>query len=210
MKKYHMLGLMTLIILSLTACKMSASTPPPVTPTTNLSEIARQATQTAIAKTPQAGETQAVDPTDAVPAEEGTDEEPTTANTPVPTKESSSENKQAPSYAVPDTYTLHEGEFPFCLARRFNINIDDLLNYNGLYDGQILYPGDVLEIPRQARPFNGNRALRNHPTSYTVQSSTSLYEIACLFGDVDPRAIAQVNDLDLSQTLRAGTVIQIP
>lgn len=210
MKKHHMLVIMILVTLGLSACRMSASTPPPVTPTTNLSEIARQATQMAIAKTPQAGETQAVDSTDAAPAEEVTNEEPTAAETPAPTKESSSENKQAPSYAVPDTYTLHEGEFPFCLARRFNINIDDLLNYNGLYDGVILYPGDVLEIPRQARPFNGNRALRDHPTSYTVQGSATLYEIACFFGDVDPRAIAQVNDLDLSQTLRSGTVIQIP
>ena len=218
MKKHHMLVLMmTLLLLGLSACRMSASTPPPVTPTTNLSEIARQATQTAIAKTPKsedAGETdQAQEPAgEATTAPtDATSEEPAATATPVPTEEpSSEESAEVPTYAVPDTYTIHEGEFPFCLARRFNINIDDLLNYNGLSRNAVLYPGDVIEIPDNARPFNGRRALRNHPTSYTVQSQATLYEIACLFGDVDPRAIAQVNDLSLSQKLQPGTVIQIP
>ena len=59
MKKNRML-IFVIIISSLmfSACTMSASTPPPITPTTNLSEIARQATETAIAKTPKSGETQ--------------------------------------------------------------------------------------------------------------------------------------------------------
>jgi LysM repeat protein len=211
MKKYAALILLILTALSLSACRMSASTPPPETPTTNLSEIARQATQTAIAKTPKAGdadETPAADPTQgdptAAPAEETDQPEPT----PEPTQKPAS--GEAPTYAVPDSYTIHEGEFPFCLARRFNINIDDLLNYNGLSDNSILYPGDVIQIPESARPFNGQRALRSHPTTYTVQSGESLYAIACKFGDVDPRAIAQVNDLSLNQQLTPGTTIQIP
>lgn len=213
MKKSTALILLILTALSLSACRMSASTPPPETPTTNLSEIARQATQTAIAKTPKAGDAEET------PTGDGTPGEPTTAPTedlgepeptPKPTKKPTSGNGEAPTYAVPDSYTIHEGEFPFCLARRFNINIDDLLNYNGLSDNTILYPGDVIQIPESARPFNGQRALRSHPTSYTVQSGETLYEIACLFGDVDPRAIAQVNDLSLNQKLTPGTVIQIP
>ena len=59
MKKNSLIVLIVIIsALLFSACTMSASTPPPVTPTTNLSEIARQATETAIAKTPKAGETQ--------------------------------------------------------------------------------------------------------------------------------------------------------
>lgn len=211
MKKTTALILLILVTLSLSACRMSASTPPPETPTTNLSEIARQATQTAIAKTPKAGDSQET------PDPEATAGEPTAAPTddaaePDPTAEPTQKPSggEAPTYAVPDSYTLHEGEFPFCLARRFNINIDDLLNYNGLSDNTILYPGDVIEIPESARPFNGQRALRSHPTSHTVGSGETPYSIACLYGDVDPRAIAQVNDISVNQQLTPGTVIQIP
>ncbi|MEE8356653.1 MAG: hypothetical protein V3R33_05015, partial [Anaerolineales bacterium] len=60
MNKSHMLIFIVIFSsLLFSACTMSASTPPPITPTTmDLSEIARQATETAIAKTPKAGETQ--------------------------------------------------------------------------------------------------------------------------------------------------------
>jgi len=212
MKKHHMLVIMILVTLTLSACRMSASTPPPVTPTTNLSEIARQATQTAIAKTPKAGDTQVPEATQADDTQAATQAPTEAADTPEPTQKptSDSDNQSGPEYAVPDSYTLHEGEFPFCLARRFNINIDDLLNHNGLSRDAILYPGDVIEIPRNARPYNGNRARRTHPTTYTVQSGETIYEIACLFGDVDPRAIAEVNDIGLEQSLQPGTVLQIP
>jgi len=195
------------------ACTMSASTPPPVTPTTNLSEIARQATETAIAKTPKAGETQVpeateeslTDPTESVSEAV----EPT--NTPEPAAETEdSAETTVYEYAIPDSYTLHEGEFIFCLARRFNILPDDLKTYNGYESGTLLYPGDTLQIPSDSRAFVGDRALQYHPSNYTVVYGDTLYSIACLYGDVDPRAIAAANDLDVDQVLTPGTVLQIP
>jgi len=114
------------------------------------------------------------------------------------------------TYEVPSSYTIHKGEYPYCLSRRFNINPDDLLAYNGLYRGVILYPGNTLQIPSNARPFPGQRTLRSHPASYTVQASDTFYTIACLFGDVDPRAIATRNGMDVSQGLSTGATIHIP
>ena len=87
---------------------------------------------------------------------------------------------------------------------------DDLMDYNGLEGGSTYYPGLTLTIPSNARAFIGNRALQYHPSTYSVEYGDTLYSIACLYGDVDPRAIAAVNDLDLDQTLTPGTVLQIP
>ncbi len=207
MKKTRML-VFIIIISSLTfsACTMSASTPPPVTPTTNLSEIARQATETAIAKTPKAGETQ-------VPAE--TEATATVAGLVDPTATSAAQDTAEASavvtdYAVPDSYTLHQGEFVFCLARRFNILPEDIMVYNGIESGTIHYPGETIQIPPDSRAYIGDRALQYHPSNYTVVYGDTLHSIACLYGNVDPRAIAAANDLDIDLALTPGTVLQIP
>jgi len=207
MKKSHMLILIVIISsLLFSACTMSASTPPPITPTTNLSEIARQATETAIAKTPKAGETDVPDETQ---VNEG-DISPTAAaptSTPAPT---ATEKPDPVSYAVPDSYTLHKGEFVFCLGRRFNILPADIMALNGYESGDILYPGEIVIIPSNGRAYRGERALQYHPTTYSVIPGDTVYSISCLFGDVDPRAIAAANDLDVDQALTSGTVLQIP
>lgn len=212
MKKTSLIILIAIIAsLMFSACTMSASTPPPVTPTTNLSEIARQATETAIAKTPKAGDTQVPDETPV----EGTDPTATSeavvdpTATPAPTEDGGDDDIIL-EYPVPDSYTLHSGEFIFCLARRFNILPEDIMDYNGYEYGTLLYPGDTLLLPPNGRPYIGDRALQYHPATHTVIYGDTLYSIACLYGDVDPRSIAAANDLDLNQVLTPGTVLQIP
>lgn len=110
----------------------------------------------------------------------------------------------------PASYTLMEGEFPFCIARRFNVDPSELLQLSGLSDG-VMYPaGTVLQIP-QTGSFPGDRALRQHPTTYTVTSSDeTFYSIACLFGDVQPSQIAQANGIALGTPLTLGQAIKIP
>jgi LysM repeat protein len=118
-------------------------------------------------------------------------------------------NTSVPVGSRPSTYTLQDGEFPYCIARRFDVDPDQLLSLNGLVDGQTLYAGAVLKIP-QSGSFPGARALRNHPASYTATSGETIPGIACLFGDVDPSAIASANGLSVSSTLTAGQTISIP
>lgn len=212
MKKTSLIILIAIFAsLMFSACTMSASTPPPVTPTTNLSEIARQATETAIAKTPKAGDTQVPEETEVAgtePTATGPAElEPT--STPAPTQDDGDDDIIM-EYPVPDSYTLHSGEFPYCLARRFNILPEDILDYNGIVYGTLLYPGDTILLPPDGRPYIGNRALMYHPADYTVIYGDTLYSIACLYGDVDPRSIAAANDLNVDQVLTPGTVLRIP
>ena len=110
----------------------------------------------------------------------------------------------------PSTYTLQNGEFPYCIARRFNLNPDDLLSINGISNGGLYYPGRTLSIP-QSGSFPGDRALHSHPDTYTVDSAdTTLYGVACFYGDVDPATIASNNNLSLSSTLTVGEQLSIP
>jgi LysM repeat protein len=116
-----------------------------------------------------------------------------------------------PSGPRPATYTLQNGEFPYCIARRFNVDPDELLSLNGITGGDIYYSGFTLKIPQTGNPFPGARALRNHPATYTVTSSNeTLYSIACIFGDIDPSAIATANGISVASTLSPGQQLSIP
>lgn len=110
----------------------------------------------------------------------------------------------------PNTYTLREGEHPYCIARRFDIHPDDLLDANGLTRDTLVFPGEKLDIPQNARPFAGERALLLHPTTYSVVAGDTLYTIACKFGDVDPNVIAEINGIDVDATLTIGQILDIP
>ncbi len=110
----------------------------------------------------------------------------------------------------PATYTLQESEFPYCIARRFNLDPDDLLTLNGLSSGDLYMPGLTLTIP-QSGSWPGDRALHHHPDTYTVDSSDeTIFGIACYYGDVDPADIARLNTLQLTAALSIGQRLQIP
>jgi LysM repeat protein len=132
------------------------------------------------------------------------------------TPEATSEATEAPTQSttatvgVPTTYTLQQGEFPYCIARRFDVDPNRLLSVNGFDSSTVASPGLTLTIPQGTGGFPPPRALREHPGTYTVQSGDTIYGIACLFGDVDPIAIAQANGLSEPYSLTAGTTLNIP
>lgn len=110
----------------------------------------------------------------------------------------------------PASYTLQFGEFPYCIARRFNLNPDALLAANGLTSNSPVNPGLTLTIP-QTGSFPGDRSLHSHPDTYTVDTSdTTIYGVACYYGDVMPQSIASANGLSLSSTLTIGQRLTIP
>ena len=109
----------------------------------------------------------------------------------------------------PATYTLQIGEYPYCIARRFNVNPNDLLAVNHLTDGQLFQPGLTLTIPSTGT-FPGPRALHSHPGTYIVVADDTIYKIACYFGDVDPLAIATANKLVAPYKLTVGQTLTIP
>jgi LysM repeat protein len=219
-KRYIIFIVLVTSMLILSGCKLSASTPPPAseTPDSAMStleaELGNIATQTAVA----GGDVESV-PTEQASGGESTESGTTTEAAP-PT---SPENTQAPppptqtpvpvapaTPGVPETYQLQKGEFPFCIARRYNVNVSEILSINGLATNSIVPVGYTLKIPQTGNTFVGQRALLNHPTNYTVAGGDTIYTVACKFGDVDPMAIAQANNLSSPYTLSAGQVIHIP
>jgi LysM repeat protein len=220
-------GMLVLGTIAVSACTQTYSQAPITTPTLiptglfvspfpagqdPLKIVADLGTQTAIAKTAQAGG--ATMPATVAPGEataiEGaatpgpvTVEPATTAEAPLPTAELGSGGR-------PSSYTLQAGEFPYCLARRFNVNPDDLLAANGLTQGSSVYPGTSLSIP-QTGSFPGDRTLHPHPDTYTVDTAdATLGSVACYYGDVSPQDIAAANGLSLSSTLTIGQQLTIP
>jgi LysM repeat protein len=111
----------------------------------------------------------------------------------------------------PATYTLMQGEYPYCIARRFNVNQQELLSANGLSESQVLQAGEVLKIPQSGNPFVGQRSLHSHPGVFTVSSSNeTIYAVACYFGDVDPTQIIAANNLVSPYVLHMNQALNIP
>jgi LysM repeat protein len=204
--------------LILAGCKLSASTPPPVTEASDSAmstleaELKIIATQTAMA----GGSIEAV-PTQQPPVES------TSTGSTDTTSPTSPENTEPPPQpsptpapvftatpGIPQSYQLQKGEFPFCIARRFNVNQTELLNLNGLGTSSIVPIGFKLKIPQTGNTFFGQRSLLNHPTNYTVVAGDTIYTTACKYGDVDPNAIVQANSLQAPYNLSAGQVLHIP
>jgi LysM repeat protein len=110
----------------------------------------------------------------------------------------------------PSSYTLKGGEFPFCIARRFDVNPTEMLNLSGLPQSGVYPPGTVLKIPQSGGGFPGARSLRETPDTYNVSSGDTIYSIACLYGKVDPSEIAYANNLASPYTLKVGQELYIP
>ncbi len=229
MSKRIALILFVVLVLALSACTRAASTPtlatataapnfPTAVPTQlDMSVIQQAATQTAMAQTgtPPGGQTDPVITT-ATPvfdpnATQSTVAATATPGTPVATTQPAATNVPAGSIARPTSYTLQTGEFPYCIARRYNLDPDELLALNGLTKAQDYYTaGTVLKIPQTGKAFPGSLWLIKHPAQYTVLSGETIYSIACKFGDVDPLEIARVNNIAAPYTLTAGVSLNIP
>jgi LysM repeat protein len=183
------------------------------TPAISMSDVANFGTQTSLAQTTTPG-TPISTPVGAT-AQASATSTPSIGITPQATNTSTlavsgTLPTSAPVGPRPSTYTLQRGEFPYCIARRFDVNPEQLLSINGLSDGSIYYPNLSLSIP-QSGSFPGTRALRSHPTTYTVATSDqTVYGVACVFGDVDPSAIAQANGISVGAALTSGQQLSIP
>ncbi len=154
--------------------------------------------------TPEAGTTTPSTPTNAIPTTPVVVAGVTTQTPSGPT------TTPVPAGVRPASYILQEDEFPYCIARRFNVDPEALISASGITNPDIYYAGLKLIIP-QSGAFPGSRSLAAHPTTYSVLSGDeTLFGIACKYGDVDPAAIASANGISTSAILTAGQQIKIP
>jgi len=211
MKKNALSLLMVAVVLSLllSACNKPASTPP-VTPTgegafpfpVETEGLFLEDLQT---QTAQAG---------GQPSEQATPKPTKEQKAVKPTATAVPEEAEAavaiPTLSRPSTYTLKKGEFPYCIARRYDLDVASLLSANGLTVDSKPPVGFVLTIPATGNWSSGSRARLSHPTTYTVAAGDTIYTIACAFGDVSPQAIAAANGLSSPYNLEVGQVLDIP
>lgn len=215
LRTFSILAIVVLLAIGLTACRKPASTPPAaetVAPTESMGLFETVATQTAVptAQPPQPVQPEAQPPVEAAqPTPEQQQPAAQPPAQPQPQAEAPKEYPE-PTPGIPKTYTLQKGEYPYCIARRFNVNPAELLGLNGLGPASVVYPGAVLKIPQTGNPFVTDKALKKHPTTYTVAAGDTIYTIACGFGDVSPDMIALVNGLSEPYTLKVGDKLEIP
>ena len=220
-KTIGILVIITILVIVLSACERSATRlttgkptatseiPFPVATQPQIMVDILKGTQTAAALslTPQTGGGLAATSTPSfaysTPATGAGTAAPTTApvvgNTPYPTS----------TPGKPATWTLQQGEYPYCIARRFNVDPVDLLSLNGMTMDSLPAVGTSLKIPTSGE-FPGARARIAHPTTYSVLTGETVYQIACKFGDVDPNIILAANGLTAGTVLTSGQVLQIP
>ncbi len=225
-------SMLVLVAMVAAGCDMRYSTPPAATtavgdeslfaPTlgpASMTDVQGFATQTALAlsgtpmapvvtATPGVGDP-TITPTSIIAIPTNAVTTPTSTLAVVATNSNQVVNTSVPVGSRPSTYTLQQGEFPFCIARRFDVDPEQLLTLSGLSDGVLYPPGTQLQIP-QSGNFPGSRALRNHPTTYSASAGETLYAVACAFGDIRPEDIATANGLSVSATLSAGQQLSIP
>ena len=213
--------LLTALVL-LTACERPASVAPLVTdevafatPTPNPAQLSIAQTQTAAASIlPDPGLT----PVQSDPATtpDGTGTDPTAVEiivTITPTSPFGAEPTvfAVPTLRVPVSYELKEFESPYCIARRFNLDIGELLSTNRLTTDSRPPAGTTLYTPGTGHRWaSGDRALLPHPTSYTIKAGDTLSKVACLYGDVSPEAIIVRNNLQEPYQLMSGQLLEIP
>jgi LysM repeat protein len=211
------------VLLSMAACTRQASTGPAAVPTTDgeapfpyttpSNNLEALGTLTAIAELPQTDATA----TPQILLETPADQPDTEAgggiaqqDTPVPPAPVAAAN--IPPITRPESYTLQRGEWPICIARRFDLDISTFFQANGLSMASKPKAGAVLRIPSSGTwsANYGSRSLKSHPTTYQVGSNDSVYSIACAFGDVSPEQILAANNLSSAGDIRAGMTINIP
>lgn len=119
------------------------------------------------------------------------------------------------------TYTVKPGDWLSSIANQVNIPVNDLLSANSLNDPNLLYVGQVLQLPGCAdapqpppqpqpeSPQVDPPAPSDGSSSYTVQPGDTLSVIAAQFG-ISAKALAQANNIDNPNWIYVGQVLQIP
>jgi LysM repeat protein len=160
--------LVVVLTTSLSACRLAASSGPegaateefPVPGTTESpSDIEIAATATV-----QAGEN----------AGGGSNQPVAVTETPlpvVPTNTAEPVQYVQATPGIPTAYVLKYGEFPFCIARRYNVDQYELLAINGLGLNSPTYVGMTLKIPQTGNHFDG-MLRQSSSANYTVAGET--------------------------------------
>lgn len=102
-----------------------------------------------------------------------------------------------------DVYTVKSGDTLYSIAKKYNISVNELMNYNNL-NNTTLSLGQQLRIPSSTSQTQNNSSY----ITYTVKSGDNLYNIARTY-DTTVNDIMSYNNLT-TNLLSIGQVLKIP
>jgi LysM repeat protein len=217
-----------MLVLVLTGCTRSASTPPPSeeesAPSGSQSET--QATMDAVRSAILTQTAQALEggAATATPTPEPTTEATATATL---SETEATETQEAQTGVV--EYTVQPGDWIWKIARVYGVDAQEIIDANDLASPSELEVGMVLKIPVSgevpaeetaadtAEETEEAEGEGDEPEATTVASGTThvvkpgewIWQIARLYG-VDPQAIIDANDLASPSTIYPGQELIIP
>jgi LysM repeat protein len=215
-KSTYLLIVVTILSLMLASCYRQASTPPAIPKVATAEQAFPQNTTQGETMQDILNATQTAAAANAAHTEVPT-KKPAVVSTPKAVEEKTKEDKSSGSSYQPNTnperpktYTLQAGEWPICIARRYNLDVSSLLALNGLSMDSLPGTGTTLHIPQSGTWNSGSRSWHSHPDTYTVRAGDNINTVACYYGNLLPEDVAGANDLSSPFTLTAGQTLSIP
>ena len=99
-----------------------------------------------------------------------------------------------------DTYTVRRGDTLWGIARRYSTTVSALASLNHIANPDLIYPGQVLNLPRGAAPSAG---------TYTVRQGDTLWGIARRY-NTTVSALASLNRIANPDLIYPGQVLRLP
>lgn len=108
------------------------------------------------------------------------------------------------------TYVVQSGDTLSGIAVEFGVTVQDLCNWNGISDPNLIYVGQVLKLYGGSTPnFNGKKpSTGNSQITYVIQYGNTLSGIAERFG-VTVQELCNWNNIGNPNMIYAGQVLKI-
>ncbi|MEA5142902.1 MAG: LysM peptidoglycan-binding domain-containing protein [Oscillibacter sp.] len=104
------------------------------------------------------------------------------------------------------TYTVRAGDTLRGIAQTYGTTVAALAAANGIADPDLIYPGEILQIPGTEGAESG---AGNTTGTYTVRSGDTLWGIAQIYGTT-VAALTAANDFSVPPLIYPGEVLLIP
>lgn len=120
---------------------------------------------------------------------------------------------QIPS-AGASTYTVQKNDTPWIISNKLGVSLNELLKINNLKEGQHIYPGQTLLIPRAGGGSSSNTIQSSSkPTvtykNHTVVKGDDMWKISIQYG-IPFQELLKLNGITENHILKIGDQIKIP